>query len=194
MKNYLLITLLIAFILSCSSKKDTLVPGKDISGKGLEEFPSWVIDPQIDGGIAASECIPYSGNISIDKAQITAQARSTLAKQIQVRVTALDKTYIDRTDAAGKIVTGSSFSSVSKQLANQNLIGTKLIKLSRIAIGEQQNICGMLTLDPERSETVFQQVIEGSQRDISVEDENILYQEFKAHRAQEDLDKLLEQQ
>jgi hypothetical protein len=189
MKKYILLFLPF-FVISCSSK----TPEKDVSGQGLEEFPSWVIDPQVENGIAASECIIYSGNISVDKAQITAQARSTLAKQIEVRVSALDKTYLDRTDAAGKTVVGSSFSSVSRQLSDQTLTGTRLTKLSRLSIGGQENLCGMLTLDPERSQTIFKQIIEASQREISVEDEDVLYQEFKAHRAQEDLDRLLTQE
>ena len=91
----------------CSKKVE-----QEPTGVGLEEFPNWVIDPKVEGGIAASECIPWSGNLSIDKAQDKAQARATLAKQLEVRVSALDKTYIERTDAAGKTVTGSSFSSV----------------------------------------------------------------------------------
>ena len=189
-KKYIYLATFI-FVVACSSKN--VEPVKDQSGRGLEEFPSWVIDPQIPDGIAASECIPYSGNISIDKAQVTAQARATLAKQIEVRVSALDKTYLERTDAAGKTVVGNSFSSVSRQLADQSLTGTRLAKLSRISIGDQENLCGMLTLEPERSQTIFKQIIEASQRTVSPEDEDILYQQFKAHTAQKDLDSLLEQ-
>ena len=190
MKKYILLILLALLVFSCSSKEAE----KDQSGIGLEEFPSWVIDPQVEGGIAASECLVYSGNISVDKAQLTAQARATLSKQIQVRVSALDKTYLDRTDAAGKTVVGSTFSSTSRQLADQNLIGSRLTKLSRIAIGGQENLCGMIVLNPEKSRELFEEIIELSDRGVDPQDEDILYQEFKAHRAQQDLDKLLQEQ
>ena len=76
----------------------------------------------------------------------------TLAKQLEVRVSALDKTYIERTDAAGKTVTGSSFSSVSKQLSDQHLRGSRLSKISKIPIDGVKNLCGMVTIDPKRTE------------------------------------------
>ena len=148
MKKYLIFLFLIGILTACGGKKVEQEP----TGVGLEEFPSWVIDPKVEGGIAASDCIPWSGNLSIDKAQVTAQARATLAKQLEVRVSALDKTYIERTDAAGKTVTGSSFSSVSKQLSDQHLRGSRLSKISNTSIDGVKNLCGMVTIDPKRTE------------------------------------------
>lgn len=194
MKKISIVLLAIAFIFGCGKSPDPNIESPDEkTGFGLEEFPSWVIDPQIDGGIAASECIPFSGNISIDKAQITTQGRATLSKQIDVRVSVLDKTYIDRTDAAGKIVAGSSFSSVSKQLSDQYLSGTRLAKLSRILVNGQQNLCGMVVLNPAETNSIFKEILANSNREVTAEDESILSQEFKAHRAQESLDKELNQ-
>ena len=184
-KNIIVLFLALFIFISCGKSPE---PEVNKSGTGLEEFPDWVIDPKVEGGIAASECIPFSGNISIDKAQISAQGRATLAKQIEVRVSTLDKTYIDRTDAAGKTVAGSSFSSVSKQVADSYLNGTKITKLSRILINGEQNLCGMITLQPKAADDIFNEILKASNRTVSPADEDILYQEFKAHRAQEDLD------
>ena len=189
MKKYLVVLLLVGILTACGSKKEPEVK----TGTGLEEFPEWVIDPKVEDGIAASECIPWSGNLSIDKAQVTAQARATLAKQIDVRVSALDKTYIERTDAAGKTVTGSSFSSVSKQLSDQHLRGSRLARIANIPIDGIKNLCGMITLSPKQTEGIFQDILEASQRPVSAQDKDILYQEFKAYKAQQDLDKALEQ-
>ena len=80
MKKYLIFLFLLGILTACGGKKVEQEP----TGVGLEEFPK--IDPKVEGGIAASECIPWSGNLSIDKAQVTAQARATLAKQLEVRV------------------------------------------------------------------------------------------------------------
>ena len=189
MKKYLIFLFLIGILTACGGKKVEQEP----TGVGLEEFPSWVIDPKVEGGIAASDCIPWSGNLSIDKAQVTAQARATLAKQLEVRVSALDKTYIERTDAAGKTVTGSSFSSVSKQLSDQHLRGSRLSKISNTSIDGVKNLCGMVTIDPKRTEEIFKEILESSNRPVSAQDKDILYQEFKAYKAQQDLDKALEQ-
>ena len=189
MKKYLIFLFLLGILTACGGKKVEQEP----TGVGLEEFPSWVIDPKVEGGIAASDCIPWSGNLSVDKAQVTAQARATLAKQLEVRVSALDKTYIERTDAAGKTVTGSSFSSVSKQLSDQHLRGSRLSKISKIPIDGVKNLCGMVTIDPKRTEEIFKEILESSNRPVSAQDKDILYQEFKAYKAQQDLDKALGQ-
>ena len=112
---------------------------------------------------------------------------------MEVRVSALDKTYIERTDAAGKTVTGSSFSSVSKQLSDQHLRGSRLSKISNTSIDGVKNLCGMVTIDPKRTEEIFKEILESSNRPVSAQDKDILYQEFKAYKAQQDLDKALEQ-
>ena len=75
---------------------------------------------------------------------------------MEVRVSALDKTYIERTDAAGKTVTGSSFSSVSKQLSGSKFTkGSRLSKISNTSIDGVKNLCGMVTIDPKRTEEIL---------------------------------------
>ena len=51
----------------------------------------------------------------------------------------------------------------------------------------------MVTIDPKRTEEIFKEILESSQRPVSAQDKDILYQEFKAYKAQQDLDKALEQ-
>ena len=51
----------------------------------------------------------------------------------------------------------------------------------------------MITLSPKQTEGIFQDILEASQRPVSAQDKDILYQEFKAYKAQQDLDKALEQ-
>ncbi len=87
-------------------------------------MPGWILNPNIEGGIAAAECSTWSGDFSMDKAEATALARATLAKQIDTKVQAMDKTYQRRVRANDKTTTGTTFESVSKQLTEQTLQGT----------------------------------------------------------------------
>ena len=86
-----------------------------------------------------------------------------------------------------------NISSVSKQLSDQHLRGSRLSKISKIPIDGVKNLCGMVTIDPKRTEEIFKEILESSQRPVSAQDKDILYQEFKAYKAQQDLDKALEQ-
>lgn len=156
-----------------------------------ENIPEWVLSPSIEDGIAHSECVPSSGNMSIDKAQAIALARVGLAQQISTKVKALDKTYQDRVDVEGETVTGSTFSSVSKQLTNQMLVGAQPVKTSYANFNGKNQLCVMTALSPEKTKDLFSKLVSASERKLSPQDESVLYQEFKAYKAQQELDKEL---
>src|SRR5690625_465016 len=63
-------------------------------------LPDWVMNPTVEGGIASAECVRDTGNFSLDRAESTAKARASLVKEIDVRVQAMDKTYM-RSVSAG---------------------------------------------------------------------------------------------
>ncbi|HKL77054.1 MAG TPA: hypothetical protein VJ985_01610, partial [Gammaproteobacteria bacterium] len=60
--------------------------------KAQSQLPSWVMNPVIEGGVAATECVKATGSMSLDKSEAIANARATLVKQINVKVEAMDKT------------------------------------------------------------------------------------------------------
>ena len=59
-----------------------------------DSVPSWVLLPVSDNGLASSSCVPWSGNMSIDRAQALAAARADLAQQIQIKASVMDKLYL----------------------------------------------------------------------------------------------------
>lgn len=168
-----------AVLASCGS-----VPEKEQAAS----IPSWILNPTIDDGIAATECVNFSGNMNIDKAQAVASARANITKQINVKVQAMDKTYARKTETADKLVTSNVFESVSKQLAQQSLVGSRPEKVEILEIAGKQQLCAMVTLKPAITEKLFQDIIKNSGEKIAAQDESILFEEFKAHKAQQELE------
>ncbi|HTO19864.1 MAG TPA: hypothetical protein VL129_12045 [Pseudomonas sp.] len=150
-------------------------------------LPDWVMSPVVEGGIAATDCVSSSGNFSIDRSQATANARAALTKEINLKVAAMDKTYGSRTDAAGKTQVGSSFESVSRQVAQQQISGSKAVKVDFVDMDGQRQLCVMVAIQPEATKALYDSIIQQSQRKLSAQDEDILYQEFRASKAQNEL-------
>jgi len=183
----IILTALFATVISaCNSteKANTPTPSSNL--------PSWVLNPVVEDGIAATDCVKYSGHMSIDKKMATANSRLALAQQIDVRVEGLEKTYSNRVDSNDDTSAGSSFSSVSKQLTKQKLNGSRVIKSDIVKILGKEHFCVLTTLSPAATTELFEAIIKQSQRTINPKDEKFLYQEFKAQKAEKNLDKAIE--
>lgn len=173
------ITILLAACGSTAEKENSLTVN----------LPAWVLNPVVEDGIAASDCVKFSGNLSIDKKMATANGRLSLAQQIATRVEGLDKTYANRTNANGEMATGTSFSSVSKQLTQQTLTGSRAIKADIVDIAGKQHFCVLTALSSTATKELFDAIVQESKRSVNPQDEKFLYQEFKAHKAEQSLEK-----
>ncbi|MCF6434239.1 LPP20 family lipoprotein [Pseudoalteromonas sp. MMG022] len=183
----LITTLVLAGMLTaCSSTKN------DSASSSRVNIPDWVLNPVVENGIAAADCIKYSGNISVDQKMAVANARLALAQQIEVRIEGLDKTFANRTDANDAMTVGSTFSSVSKQLTKQTLNGSRVVKADVVDISGKDYFCALTTLSPELTKTLFKDLIQSAKPSIDPRDEQFLYQEFKAFKAEQDLEKEIE--
>lgn len=158
-------------------------------------LPAWVITPGKhvpEGALAATECVPANASMSILKSKSTALARATLAQQIQVNVQAMDKTYQDLTENGAESASGSTFSSVSKQVTDQMLNGAITERVDYIpGPNETTQFCSMVVMAPEQNRKIFEQIIDRSNRQMSPDNEALLYQEFRAKRAAEELEDAL---
>jgi len=161
---------------------------KDQESKPSINIPSWVMSPILDNGLASTECVKWSGNMSIDKKQAVANARAGLAKQIDIKVKAMDKTYARKTETGDKMVTSNVFESVSKQVTEQNLVGSRPERVEVIDIAGENNLCAMVTLKPELTQKLFNDLVKQSGASLSPQDETILFEEFKSYKAHQELD------
>lgn len=172
-----------AFLCSCGSTQNTQVSEPSVN------LPEWVLNPVLEDGLAAVDCVKYSGNLSVDQKMATANSRLALAQQIETRVEGLDKTYLNRVDSNEDVTTGTNFSSVSKQITNQKLTGSRVIKTGIFEIAKKQHFCVMTSISPAVTNDLFSEIIAASKKQINPQDEKFLYQEFKAQKAEVDLDK-----
>ncbi len=184
MKKQLIMGLGVALVLAgCASgpEKKADIPG----------VPNWVTSPSYKDGIAATACVPRSSNFTLDRKEAKANARQDLAQQLNLQVKAMDKTYQRRTRAEDKSSSGSTFESVSRQVTDTNLNGSRVVKTGYIDLGGKKNLCVMVAFGDSAMKKIFDDLIEASGREVGPQDEELLYQEFKAQQATEEMDKAL---
>ena len=154
-----------------------------------QSLPDLVTMPYLEDGFADTQCVANNGGMGILKNKATALGRAEITKQIDVQVKAMDKTYENLTEAEGGASTGSTFESVSKQVASQKLSGSRATKVEYVDFPDgSQQLCVMVTLDPKLTKELYSEVTAQSGRKLSAQDDAVLWQEFKAHKAQEELD------
>ena len=196
MKKYLFILISIAALIQFGCSSDKPEPPKEAPAApaaapapNVPNLPEWVLNPVIEGGIASAECVPASSDFSLDRNQATAQGRAEISKQLGLKVQAMDKTYQNKVTTAGGVSNGNTFESVSKQVSEQYIKGSKASKVEYVMINGKNNMCVLVTLDPNSSKKLFDAIVDGSNQQVSPQDKDVLYQEFKAYKAQEDLAK-----
>lgn len=154
--------------------------------------PDWIMRPTAEGGWAATECVKDSGNLSLDRQIAVAKARAEIAKQVELRVAAMDKTYTRLTEEAGAGVQGgaataseskafqSAFESVSKQIAEQTLGGLTPARVEYVELNDQRNLCAMIAVDRSAARSVYDQVVAASGQKLAPTASEALYQDFTA--------------
>ncbi len=179
-------TVALATLVGCAAQQPIAQQATSVAST----LPGWVMNPVVENGIADTQCVLAKPNtsMSILKNQATTLARADLSKQIQVRVKAMDKTYQRLTDTTQGQEVGGTFESVSKQVSQQVLTGSRAIQMDYITLpGGEQNFCVMTALSPELTNTLFKQVVQKSGANLSPQHESVLYEQFMGSIAQNDL-------
>ncbi len=160
------------------------------------QLPTWVTMPHVNEGLADTQCVANVGSMSIQKSKATTLARAEIAKQINIQVKAMDKTYQNLTEISdGTATSGSTFEAVSKQVTQQRLSGTRPVKLEYVDFPDgSQKLCVMVTLNPEVTKELYTDIVEKSGRKLSQRNDKVLYQKFLAAQAEKQLDAELEKQ
>jgi hypothetical protein len=158
-----------------------------------QSLPSWVTAPYVEGGITDTQCVANSASMGILKNSATALARSEIVKQIDVQVKAMDKTYQNLTEAEGGTSAGSTFESVSKQVASQKLQGSRATKVEYVNFPDgTQQLCVQVVLDPSLTKDLYGEITAQSGRKLSPQSDEVLWQQFMAQKAQQEMDSELQ--
>ena len=165
-----------------SSEKDGIFGG---------DYPSWIDKPIVADGIAESACVSSSGNMTLDKKRATANARAMIAQSIETRIKAMDKTYQRVTESEQEMTSGSTFESVSKQITEQSLNGTKAVESGYFKINDKNQYCVMVAFGQQETKSVFEQALKATKTQLTLTSERAMYEEFRAYKAQEELEQSL---
>ena len=157
----------------------------------VAEIPSWVLNPVADDGLASSACVPWTGHMTVDRAQAIAAARADLTQQIEIKSSVLDRLYMRNTNSGGQSTQGGTFEQVSKQVASQSLQGAAPREIALTTINEQEMLCAYVVMPQTRE--VFEEIVEGSKRHLDPTSREALYEEFRTQKALESLEQELQQ-
>lgn len=148
--------------------------------------PKWTCNPYKEGAIVALGIAPQNaGNdYSMQMAEAMAEGRDSLANQISVKVSTLFKSFKATTGAGVDATYDKATSKVSKQLASETLSGSRAIETWKSGAG---NLYVLVGVSNEPVKEKMEDAIK-----TSYKNDKALYQEFKAYKAQGDLDKELE--
>ncbi|WDE02482.1 LPP20 family lipoprotein [Thalassomonas actiniarum] len=184
MKPIFLVMLLATVFSASSHSSEKIEVNQPASTKS--HIPQWVFNPVIKDGIAASNCVKFSGNISIDQKKATANARTFLAQQVQTWAEALDKTYDSRSDSNDSTTSNATFTSISRQLTSETLNGIRAVKFDIATINNVDYYCTLVALSPDAVEVLFKHIVDKSRLKSDPTEQSFPYQEFKAHTTKEE--------
>lgn len=150
--------------------------------------PEWIMKPTTPGGFAATECVKDSGNLSLDRQIAVAKARAEIAKQFELRVAAMDKTYTRLTEETNHPADAdkpsqarglqTAFESVSKQIAEQTLSGLTPTRVEYVDLQDQRQLCAMIAVDKSAARQAYDQVVQASGNKVDAATSEALYKQF----------------
>jgi len=159
------------------------VAGCTVEGEPAKE---WVCMPMMDGAIVAvGSANKNAGNdMGFQRSEAMAEGRDALATQISTKVSTLFKSYKAATGSGADATFDKATSKVSKQLASQTLEGSKQYDYWQSSKGTMYLLVGIST---DAVKNAMEEAVK-----TSYKNDKALYQEFKAAKAQGELDQELE--
>jgi len=143
--------------------------------------PSWVCDMPVEGasvtavGIAAKS----AAGTSFMKQMAIADARVQLAQTVRIRVTNMIKQYAETTGAANQQTVDQVNTSVTKQITDETLVGTKLL---RTMTGPDGALYALIGLDENSAQQITEVAIK-----TSMNNDRAAWQQFRAQKSQDEL-------
>jgi len=169
-----------ALLTACSSTKedfsDCVFPDTPDTAA-----PGWICDQPVKGvELTAIGSTTKSGaGYDYMKSMAATSARIQLAQNMQVQVRNIVKQYIETTGQADSETVDKVMTSVTKQITNQTLVGTKIIKTRSSPTGNLYVLVGM---NKDSVQKATEKALKTSMRNDAA-----LWQQFKAKQSQDEL-------
>ena len=185
-RNVLWISVIVAGLLlsGCAQKTESIV-AKGASEQISLEFdgaPAWVQDPSVEGAMCALGTAKIGpAGIGFATTEATGNGRDDLARQIQTNVSNMLKNFTQQTGVGSQAVVDKVVADVSKQLAKQDLSGSKATKKW---ISKTNTLYVLVTMqDPAKAAAAVKDTVK-----TSFKNDEALWQQFQAKKAQDELE------
>jgi len=184
MNNRIVISLAVLGLLSvtgCSSPPPKVATPECVFPNSALAAPGWVCDMPVEGASVSAVGISpkSSAGVAFMKQMAMADARVQLAQTVRIRVSNMIKQYAETTGAANQQTVDQVSTSVTKQITDETLVGTKLL---RSITGPDSAMYVLVGLD----ESSAQQIAEVAIRS-SMNNDRAAWQQFRAQKNQDEL-------
>ena len=171
----------------CAQKTESVVA--QAPSQIASEFdgaPAWVLEAGVEGAISAVGSAKIGGaGMSFAKTEATGNGRDDLARQIQVNVSNMLKNFTQTTGVGDQQTVDKVVANVSKQLAKQDLSGSKV---SKQWISKSGTLYVLVVMqDPSKVTAAVKETVK-----TSFKNDQALWQQFQAKKAQDELDASLD--
>jgi hypothetical protein len=180
--NMLLMSVLTLAVAACSSTPAKVAPVAECVFPGTSQAaPLWVCDAPVDGmTVGAVGSAPKSdAGIAFMKQMAATDARVQLAQNMKVHVENMIKQYAETTGAGSKETVDRVNTSVTKQITDQTLQGTRIF---RSIVAPDGTMFVLVGLD----DAAVQQLTESAVK-TSMGNDQAAWQQFKAQKGQDEL-------
>jgi|AntRauTorcE11897_2_1112592.scaffolds.fasta_scaffold03743_4 hypothetical protein len=126
-------------------------------------IPSWVITPEVQDGLAATGCVPASGRINSDSSRADLTARQQLATTMGAQIQSLTENYQRTIDTEEDgLSTGGNFEEVTRQIVDQEMVGSRRVRAEYVTIEGQRQFCSMVAIGQQSVTQMLQSVAEAA--------------------------------
>lgn len=185
MNNRIVISLAVLGLVSvtgCSSPPPPKVAAPEcVFPSSTLAAPAWVCDMPVEGASVSAVGISAksSAGVAFMKQMAMADARVQLAQTVRIRVSNMIKQYAETTGAANQQTVDQVNTSVTKQITDETLVGTKLLRSITGPDGAMYVLVGL-------DESSAQQIAEVAIRS-SMNNDRAAWQQFRAQKNQDEL-------
>jgi hypothetical protein len=163
--------------------KQAAVPDCTFPDAPTVAAPGWVCDEPVEGlAVSAVGSADKSGaGINFMKQQASAAARVQLAQMMKVQVTNMVKQFAETTGTGDSETVDMVNSSVTKQITNESLVGTRIYKTRRSPNGALYVLVG---LDDNAASSIHETALK-----TSMNNERAMWQKFQSKKGHDELAK-----
>jgi len=157
----------------------------------LDGLPKWVTSPEVEGGIAESACVSFSGTMNVDRSEAIHLASEQLAAQLERKTAFLAKSFQSKTKTTEGLNVGTNFTQTGQQLVEQNLSGVKAQEMGVFKVAGTDQLCVMVAIESGKTKTIYQTLKTASKAQLNAKDDGVIYEQFRAYKADQELQKAM---